>query len=83
MSRRARGRRGSGFGRSWVTDPSRKPKSPSKGFTRGFEGSYQEGGIRVPLFVRWPGVVKPGTRSDVPVNQVDLYPTILAAARVA
>lgn len=47
---------------------------------RGKKGSYYEGGIREPFIVRWPGVVKPGTRSDVPVINQDLYATFLAAA---
>ncbi|MEM9283929.1 MAG: sulfatase [Verrucomicrobiota bacterium] len=42
---------------------------------KGYKGTYYEGGIRVPLFVNWPGVVKAGQRSDVPVIGVDLYPT--------
>lgn len=50
---------------------------------RGSKGGYYEGGIRVPFVVRWPGVVMPGSRSDVPVNQVDLFPTFLAAAGVS
>lgn len=49
---------------------------------RGSKGGYYEGGIRVPFAVRWPGVVKPGSRSAVPVHQVDLFPTFLAAAGV-
>jgi arylsulfatase A-like enzyme len=47
---------------------------------RGNKGSYYEGGIREPFIVRWPGVTKPGSRCDVPVINVDLYPTFLAAA---
>jgi arylsulfatase A-like enzyme len=47
---------------------------------RGSKGGYYEGGIREPLIIRWPGVVKAGSRSDVPVHNVDLYPTFLAAA---
>jgi arylsulfatase A-like enzyme len=47
---------------------------------RGSKGGYYEGGIREPLIVRWPGVVKSGSRSDVPVHNVDLYPTFLAVA---
>ena len=38
-----------------------------------------EGGIRVPLIVRWPGVTKPGTTSDAVVSSIDLFPTIMAA----
>jgi arylsulfatase A-like enzyme len=47
---------------------------------RGAKGCYYEGGIREPFLVRWPGVTKPGSRSDVPVINVDLFPTFLAAA---
>ena len=43
---------------------------------KGYKGTYYEGGIRVPFFVNWPGVVEPGTTCDVPVTGVDLYPTI-------
>ena len=46
---------------------------------RGNKGSYYEGGIREPLIVRWPGVTKPGSKCDVPVINVDLFPTFLAA----
>ncbi|MEQ1904617.1 MAG: sulfatase [Pirellulaceae bacterium] len=47
---------------------------------RGNKGSYYEGGIREPMIVRWPGVTKPGSRCDVPVINVDFFPTFLAAA---
>jgi arylsulfatase A-like enzyme len=50
---------------------------------RGSKGGYYEGGIREPFLVRWPGVTKSGTTSDVPVINVDLYPTFLAAAGAA
>lgn len=41
----------------------------------GYKGTYYEGGIRVPLAVRWPGRVQAGTQSDTPVISTDLYPT--------
>lgn len=47
---------------------------------RGNKGSCYEGGIREPFLVRWPGVAAPGSRCDVPVINVDLFPTFLAAA---
>lgn len=47
---------------------------------RGNKGCYYEGGIREPFIVRWPGVTTPGSRCDVPVISVDLFPTFLAAA---
>ena len=46
----------------------------------GYKGTYFEGGIRVPFFVNWPGVVSPNTRSKEPIIGVDLYPTILEIA---
>jgi arylsulfatase A-like enzyme len=45
---------------------------------KGYKGTYYEGGIREPMFVNWPGVTKPGTTSDVPVINVDFYPTFCA-----
>ncbi|MFO0927193.1 MAG: sulfatase-like hydrolase/transferase [Gemmataceae bacterium] len=44
------------------------------------KGWLYEGGLRVPLIVRWPGVMKPGTTSDVPVISHDLFPTLVRAA---
>ncbi len=41
------------------------------------KGTVYEGGIREPLIVRWPGVIKPGTNCSVPVTSVDFYPTFL------
>ncbi len=41
------------------------------------KGTVYEGGVREPLIVRWPGVVKPGTTCSVPVTSVDFYPTFL------
>ena len=41
-----------------------------------------DSGIRTPLIVRWPGVVKPGTRCDQLVSAVDLATTILALAEL-
>lgn len=42
---------------------------------KGLKGSLYEGGIRVPLIVRWPGKVKPGSVSDHPAAFYDLMPT--------
>ena len=46
---------------------------------RGSKADLYEGGIRVPMIVRWPGVVKPGTTCDVPVISIDFFPTLLQA----
>lgn len=47
---------------------------------KGYKGTYYEGGIREPFFVKWPGVVKPGTKSAEPIIGVDLYPTLCEIA---
>jgi len=47
---------------------------------RANKGAYYEGGIRVPLIIKWPGVTKPGWVTAEPVTSTDLYPTCLAAA---
>ncbi len=41
------------------------------------KGFLYEGGTRVPLLVRWPGVTKAGSVSAVPVSSIDFFPTIL------
>jgi arylsulfatase len=46
----------------------------------GEKGTTWEGGFRVPLAVRWPGVIKPGTTYNDIISQEDWMPTLLAAA---
>ncbi len=43
------------------------------------KGYLYEGGLRVPLIVRWPGVTKPGGTTNTPVSGMDLFPTLLEA----
>lgn len=43
---------------------------------RGAKGMLYEGGIRVPLTVRYPGIVQAGSTCDTPVIGVDFFPTI-------
>ncbi|OHE81669.1 MAG: hypothetical protein A2107_03440 [Verrucomicrobia bacterium GWF2_62_7] len=47
---------------------------------RSGKGSLYEGGIRVPLMVRWPGVTPAGTTCAEPVILTDLFQTLLNAA---
>jgi arylsulfatase A-like enzyme len=47
---------------------------------RAGKGWCYEGGIRVPLIVRVPGMTRAGTLCDVPVTSTDFYPTILELA---
>jgi arylsulfatase A len=44
---------------------------------RGLKGSLYEGGIRVPLIVKWPGKIKPGSKSDLVTGLEDWMATIL------
>lgn len=46
---------------------------------RSGKGSLYEGGIRVPLIIRWPGVTQPGSVSHEPVTTCDFYPTLCEA----
>jgi arylsulfatase A-like enzyme len=50
---------------------------------RAGKGYPYEGGIREPLIVRWPKVIKPGTVSHELVISVDYFPTICEAAGAA
>jgi arylsulfatase A-like enzyme len=47
---------------------------------RAGKGWVYEGGIRVPFVICWPGVTERGSRCDVPVISMDLYPTLLEIA---
>jgi arylsulfatase A-like enzyme len=55
---------------------------PDGGITpfHGEKGTTWEGGFRVPMLVRWPGVIKPGTSINEIFSQEDWMPTLLAAA---
>ena len=44
------------------------------------KGSTYEGGIRVPMFMHWPGKVPAGRVYDHPVSALDLYPTFAELA---
>jgi arylsulfatase A-like enzyme len=50
---------------------------------RSGKGSLYEGGLRVPLIVRWPGVAPAGEVCAEPVITCDLFSTLLEAAGVA
>ena len=47
---------------------------------RGGKGWPYEGGVREPLLVKWPGVIKPGSLSTTPVISTDFFPTLLQMA---
>lgn len=49
---------------------------------RGGKGRQWEGGIREPFYITVPGLTKPGSTSEIPVNGIDWYPTLLELAGV-
>jgi len=53
------------------------------GKMRGTKSHVHEGGIRSPLWVQWPAVLKAGTSNNTPAAHIDLMPTILEACGVA
>ena len=56
------------------------PEITSQAPLKGGKGMLYEGGIRVPMAVRWPGRVPPGTTCETPVIGLDFYPTLIEAA---
>jgi len=57
---------------------------PDGGMTpfHGEKGTTWEGGMRIPMMVRWPGVVKPGTQVNDIVSLIDWMPTFATAAGI-
>ncbi|MEX2216121.1 MAG: sulfatase [Phycisphaeraceae bacterium] len=60
----------------WMGATDNRPLRAGKGY-------LYEGGLRVPLIIRWPGVTKAGTIEKTPVISMDLTATILEAAGVS
>lgn len=57
----------------------KKPSGRNMGETAGYRGrkrSLYDGGVRVPAFAVWPGVIKPGTKSDAVLSTLDYFPTV-------
>ena len=53
------------------------------GEMKGRKGSVNEGGIRVPLFIRWPGHIKRGTKVTQIAAHIDIFATITELCGVA
>lgn len=53
------------------------------GQLKGGKTDLHEGGIRVPMIVRWPGQIEAGSTTDTFGHSNDLLPTFCAAANVA
>ena len=52
----------------------------SSGPYRERKGTAWDGGLRVPFIASWPSVIPPGTVSDQPAMNIDLFPTLVTLA---
>jgi arylsulfatase len=69
----------------WCTDngpEGRRPWRGSSGPWRGFYNSVMEGGIRTPCVMRWVGRIPRGQKSNEIVHEMDIFPTVAAAAGI-
>lgn len=64
----------------FMSDNGPHPQAPQNLPLRGHKLGPYEGGIRVPLLVKWPGVTNPGTVSDDCIIIEDIFPTFLEMA---
>ncbi len=61
----------------FTSDNGGKHSVTSNAPLRGAKHTLYEGGIRVPLIVRWPGFIEAGSESNEPLISNDFYPTLL------
>ncbi len=52
------------------------------GLLRAGKSTLYEGGVRIPLIIRWPGKIPENSVSEVPVMTIDFYPTFAAMAGI-
>ncbi len=76
------GPEGNGKGRPSKPESQANRNWGSTGGLRGRKRDTWEGGIRVPGIVRWPGKIKPGTVSEVPVYGCDVFSTVCEIAGI-
>jgi arylsulfatase A len=55
----------------------------SSGDLRGLKVDVWEGGHRVPMIIKWPGNIEPGTVSDKLISQIDFMSTLAAATGIS
>ncbi len=63
----------------FLSDNGGAPNVANNGHLRAYKSWLYEGGIRIPLIIRWPGVVQPDEVHE-PVSTLDFYPTFVAVA---
>lgn len=69
-------------GLATLEGPGNNPATSNAPLREG-KGWLYEGGIQIPLIVKWPQSVKPNSTCDVPVCQIDFHPTLLEACGVS
>lgn len=67
----------------FTSDNGQMPGSSVADPLRGAKGYLYEGGIRVPMMMRWPGRIRAGAVDETPTISMDFAPTFLAAAGIA
>lgn len=73
------GTTGAGAGRPGTVLGHREDGTPVRCYNagmKGMKGSPDEGGVRVPFFVRWDGKIRPGRDIDVIAAHIDVLPTL-------
>ncbi len=61
----------------FTSDNGGTPAYTDNGILNGNKWNLYEGGVRVPLIVRWPHNIQAGSVCDVPVTGTDIFPTLL------
>ena len=60
----------------FASDNGGKIMVTSNAALRGQKGNPHEGGVRVPIVVKWPNKVRDGSRYDIPMTVVDYFATL-------
>ncbi len=63
-------------------DEQGQPMIQTNAGMKGFKNSVEEGGVRVPLFVRWDGRIQPGRNLPQVIAHLDILPTLADLAGV-
>ena len=66
----------------FISDNGGHPKYTRNTPLRGGKSMLYEGGIRVPMIVRWPGKTQPGAVCNIPSDVADIYSTVMEMAGV-
>ncbi|MCA9412302.1 MAG: arylsulfatase [Candidatus Omnitrophica bacterium] len=61
----------------FLTDNGPNTRDRYNGGMRGAKASVHEGGVRVPLFIRWPGHIKPGSEVREITSNIDILPHLV------